>query len=135
MVQSNPISTVQGWSSIFPKFSTVDFISFYIEIPVMIIMYIAWALVKNIPAAKQDAAASGDRPLESADELTPLIPTDSRDHATGRTSMLDIVDIYTVDLYKDEHVEDSDDELDDEEVKKNLQGRYGWLWKLYYFVA
>ena len=101
----------------------------------MIIMYIAWALARNIPATKQDAAASGDRPLESANELTPLIPTDSRDHATGRTSTFDIVDIYTVDLYKDEHVEDADDELDDEEVKKNLQGRCGWLWKLYYLVA
>ena len=102
----------------------------------MIIMYIAWALAKNTSAAKQEAVAPGDRrPLESADELTPLIPTDSRGHATGHTNTFDIVDIYNVDLYKDEYVQDSDDELDDEEVKKNIQGRFGWLWKLYYLVA
>jgi len=127
---------IQGWTSIFPKFSTVDFISFYIEIPVMIVMYFAWALAKNTSATKQEAATPGDRPpLEATDELTPLIPTDSRGHATGHSSTFDIVDIYTVDLYKDEHVEDADDELDDEEAKRNVQGRFGWLWKLYYLVA
>ena len=136
MAQFSPISTVQGWTSIFPKFSAVDFISFYVKIPVMIIMYIAWALGKNIPATEQEAVAPSDRrPLAATDELTPLIPTNSRGRATGHTSTFDIVDIYSVDLYKDEHVEGSDDELDDEEVTKNLQGRFGWLWKLYYLVA
>ena len=133
MAQFGPISTVQGWTSIYPKFSPIDFISFYIKIPVMIIMYIAWALAKN---PKQKGVVPGDRrSLESTDESTPLIPTDSRGHATGHTSTFDIVDIYSVDLYKDEHVEDSDDELDDEEAKENIQGRFGWLWKLYYLVA
>ena len=132
----NSISTVQGWTSIFPKFSAVDFISFYIEIPVMIIMYITWALAKNTSARKEEAVTPGDRrPLEVTDELTPLIPADSRGHATGHSNAFDIVDIHGVDLYRDEHVEDSNDELDNEEMKKNVQGRFGWLWKLYYLVA
>ena len=135
MVKFNTIFTVQGWSSIFPRFSAIDFVSFYIEIPVMIIMYIAWALAKNISAVKQERVTPGDGPLESADESTPLIPANSCGHATGPTSIFDIVDIYNVDLYKDEHVEDINDELDEEEMRENLQGRFGWLWKLYYLVA
>ncbi|KAH0827603.1 amino acid permease/ SLC12A domain-containing protein [Lanmaoa asiatica] len=123
---------IQGWSSIFPKFSTVDFISFYIEIPVMIVMYIAWALAKNISATKLEAVTPGDPPLESAEELTPLI---SRGRTAGHTNTFDIVDIHSVDLYKDEHVEDPDDEVDGEEIKQNLQGRFGSLWKLYYLIA
>lgn len=99
----------------------------------MIVMYIAWAFAKNIPATH--SATPGDHLSESPDESTPLIPTDSRDHATGSTSKFDIADIYSVDLYADEHVEDSDDELDNEEVKTHLEGRFGWLWKLYYLVA
>lgn len=92
----------------------------------MIVMYIAWALVKNI-----SATSSVDDSDQSPDEFTPLM----RAHATGHTNKFDIVDIHTVDLYKDEHVEDSDDELDNQEMKANLEGRLGWLWKLYYLIA
>ena len=53
MAQFSPISTVQGWTSVFPKFSLFDSISFYI-------VYIAWALVKNASAAEQEAAAPCD---------------------------------------------------------------------------
>ncbi|KAF8135593.1 amino acid permease/ SLC12A domain-containing protein [Boletus edulis] len=118
---------IQGWSSIFPTFAAIDFISLYVEIPVMITMYTTWLLVKSISAAK---LAPADR---SVDESTPLIPTDPRGHAAP-TNVFDIVDIYSVDLYQDEHVEDPDDELDNEEVKRNLQGRFGWIWRLYYLV-
>lgn len=128
MVQSNSISTVQGWSSVFPKFSAVDFVSFYIEIPVMMVMYTAWVLAKNNSFTKPEAAGS-------TGELTPLIPIDSRGHATGHPSLFDVVDIYGVDLYKDEYVEDADDELDEEGMKQNLHGRFGWLWRLYYLVV
>lgn len=101
----------------------------------MIAMYIAWTVAKNISVTKPEAAAPGDPLLGSNDELTPLIPIDSRGHSTGHTNTFDIVDIYSVDLHKDEHVEDADDQLDDEEVKQNLQGRFGWLWRFYYLVA
>jgi AAT family amino acid transporter len=38
---------VQGWSCFSPSFQAVDFVSFYIEIPVMIVMFLAWKLVKR----------------------------------------------------------------------------------------
>jgi len=38
---------VQGWSSFSPKFAAVDFVSFYIELPVMLIMYVGWKLLKK----------------------------------------------------------------------------------------
>jgi hypothetical protein len=33
---------IQGWSSLFPVFSPVDFVSFYMEIPIMLAMYFVW---------------------------------------------------------------------------------------------
>ncbi|PHH68189.1 hypothetical protein CDD80_195 [Ophiocordyceps camponoti-rufipedis] len=33
---------VQGWSSFSPRFDPVSFVSFYIELPVMLVMYLAW---------------------------------------------------------------------------------------------
>jgi amino acid transporter, AAT family len=41
------IILVQGWSSFSPKFSGVDFVSYYIELPVMLIMYGGWKLLKR----------------------------------------------------------------------------------------
>lgn len=38
---------VQGWSCFSPHFKPVDFVSFYIEIPIMIVMFLAWKLVKR----------------------------------------------------------------------------------------
>ncbi|KAF2665585.1 hypothetical protein BT63DRAFT_417136 [Microthyrium microscopicum] len=43
---------VQGWSSFSPKFSAVDFVSYYIEIPVMLVMYVGWKLVKKTEIVK-----------------------------------------------------------------------------------
>ena len=41
------IVLVQGWSCFSPTFDPVSFVSFYLEIPVMIIMFIAWKLIKK----------------------------------------------------------------------------------------
>lgn len=41
------IVLVQGWSSFSPKFGAVDFVSFYIEIPLMAIMWLGWKCVKK----------------------------------------------------------------------------------------
>lgn len=38
---------VQGWSSFSPSFAAVDFVSYYIEIPVMIVMYLFWKILKR----------------------------------------------------------------------------------------
>lgn len=41
------IILVQGWSSFSPKFSGVDFVSYYIELPIMLLMYVGWKLLKR----------------------------------------------------------------------------------------
>ncbi|CAK5281337.1 unnamed protein product [Mycena citricolor] len=38
---------VQGWSSVIPQFSLVDFVSFYVEIPLMVAMYLVWAFASR----------------------------------------------------------------------------------------
>jgi amino acid transporter, AAT family len=38
---------VQGWSCFSPNFSGVDFVSYYVEIPIMIVMFIFWKVVKR----------------------------------------------------------------------------------------
>lgn len=41
------IVLVQGWSCFSPVFSPVDFVSFYIELPVFALMFVVWKLVKK----------------------------------------------------------------------------------------
>ncbi|KAJ5083374.1 hypothetical protein N7456_012801 [Penicillium angulare] len=38
---------VQGWKCFSPHFKGVDFVSFYIEIPVMFVMFVGWKLIKR----------------------------------------------------------------------------------------
>ncbi|KAM4064587.1 amino acid permease [Hirsutella rhossiliensis] len=38
---------IQGWSCFSPKFDPVSFVSFYIELPIMLIMYLGWKLFKR----------------------------------------------------------------------------------------
>ncbi|KFZ01432.1 hypothetical protein V501_09997 [Pseudogymnoascus sp. VKM F-4519 (FW-2642)] len=38
---------VQGWSCFSPRFNAVDFVSFYIELPVMALMFVGWKLLKK----------------------------------------------------------------------------------------
>ncbi|OKL59704.1 hypothetical protein UA08_05184 [Talaromyces atroroseus] len=38
---------VQGWSCFSPRFNGVDFVSYYIEIPIMVLMFVFWKLVKR----------------------------------------------------------------------------------------
>lgn len=41
------IVLVQGWSCFSPTFSPVDFVSFYIELPIFVLMIVVWKLVKK----------------------------------------------------------------------------------------
>ncbi|KFG87429.1 amino acid permease [Metarhizium anisopliae] len=45
---------VQGWSCFSPEFDAVSFVSFYIELPVMLIMYLGWKLIKKTKWVKLD---------------------------------------------------------------------------------
>lgn len=38
---------VQGWSSFAPTFQALDFVSFYVQIPVMAVLYVGWKLFKR----------------------------------------------------------------------------------------
>lgn len=38
---------VQGWGSFSPSFSTVTFFSLYIELPIMLVMYLGWKALKR----------------------------------------------------------------------------------------
>ncbi|KAL8946841.1 MAG: hypothetical protein Q9222_006817 [Ikaeria aurantiellina] len=38
---------VQGWSSFSPSFDVVTFLSLYVELPIMLVMYICWKLLKS----------------------------------------------------------------------------------------
>lgn len=41
------IVLVQGWTSFSPAFSPIDFVSFYVELPVFALMFVVWKLVKK----------------------------------------------------------------------------------------
>lgn len=90
---------VQGWSSVIPKFSAIDFISFYIQIPVMLVMFTIWTAVK----------LRGFRGV--------------------------FVDASTVDLHRDEYVEDEVDKTEDEQRTRRMQGTKKILWRLYYWFV
>lgn len=38
---------MQGWSCFSPTFSGVDFVSFYIELPIMAVMWLGWKWLKG----------------------------------------------------------------------------------------
>ncbi|EEU34331.1 uncharacterized protein NECHADRAFT_50082 [Fusarium vanettenii 77-13-4] len=43
---------VQGWSCFSPKFDGVSFVSFYVELPIMLIMYLGWKFIKKTKTVK-----------------------------------------------------------------------------------
>ncbi|KAH9065271.1 amino acid permease-domain-containing protein [Lactarius vividus] len=103
------ILLIQGWSSVIPRFSAVDFFSFYIELPVMALMYLLWLLVqrmRHLPASPRPAQP-----------------------------FFDFVDVTRVDLYHDEHEEGQVDEHEDEVRAQRLCGRARWAWAAYYLIA
>lgn len=68
---------VQGWSCFSPSFSGVDFVSFYIEIPIMIVMFVFWKLYKRTHFVRLDtmdlktdrAVAIAENHIEGQDAL------------------------------------------------------------------
>ncbi|CAA7259169.1 unnamed protein product [Cyclocybe aegerita] len=117
---------IQGWSSVIPRFSPSDFISFYIEVPVMGIMLLGWILLRN--AATPVPPGSSTEPLLS-DPSIPAAPTKKT------TRYLDLVDVGTVDLYRDEyHEEGQEDEASEDEITRRLSGKKRLFWSLYYWL-
>ncbi|KAJ3922860.1 amino acid permease/ SLC12A domain-containing protein [Lentinula edodes] len=128
------IIIIQGWSSVIPKFTPVYFVSYYIELPIMLIMYLAWMLIQR-----------PGRPSR-INEPTPLFEGNGRRSSSkgrrrergGRWWYNDIVDVNTVDLYRDEHEEEEEDRIDDVERERRLKGSnlvQRTLWRLFYLIV
>ncbi|KZT65962.1 hypothetical protein DAEQUDRAFT_675950 [Daedalea quercina L-15889] len=116
---------VQGWSSFVPTFVAVDFVSFYVEIPVMIVMYLCWVTLRRPP-----------KPAEQTGERRQLLPADCLGpRGEGGSRWFDLVDIQNLDLKRDEYEEEEADRIDDATRQKRLEGRAGWLWRLYYWIV
>lgn len=47
VVLNSVLVLVQGWSCFSPRFKAVDFVSFYVELPIMLIMFLGWKLLKK----------------------------------------------------------------------------------------
>lgn len=125
-----------------PHFDAVSFVSYYVEIPIMIVMYLAWIVIKRIPMNKlaqklhidAESAAPSIPPSPipgSPSPTTPLAPYRS----PRRVRWFDLVDTKTVDLYRDEHEETVMDQLEDEEREARLSGKWRWWWRLFYIVV
>ena len=90
-----------------PMFSAVDFISFYLEIPVMVIMFLLWAILY--------------RPAVSVQ--TP--------RTNRKLWLLDLVDLQTMDLDSDQYEDDGADKHNEELRERNCR-----TWRrIYYWLA
>jgi len=54
VVLSSFLVLVQGWSCFSPSFKAVDFVSFYIELPIMLVMFVGWKLLKRSKFVKAE---------------------------------------------------------------------------------
>ncbi|GJE95838.1 amino acid permease [Phanerochaete sordida] len=131
VITTSALIIIQGWSSVIPHFSGVDFVSFYIEIPIMIVMYLIWLFVNRIPVIKSKLADIAG----ANDEVPPSPSTSTVALAPRRVRWFDLVDTSTVDLFKYEHHDSVDDLIEDQERERRLKGRSRWLWQLYYYMA
>ena len=64
---------VQGWSSFSPSFSVVTFFSLYVELPIMLVMYLGWKVLKRTKVVK----------LHEMDLETDTYPVDRLDPVPG----------------------------------------------------
>lgn len=118
------ICAVQGWPSVIPRFSAVDFLSFYVELFVMAFMYLLWLVVHRVLKS----------PL-SEHPPTTSSPSSATSHPTARP-FFDFVDVSRVDIYHDEHEDEPFDKHEDEARRgRRLRGFAGWAWALYYYIV
>ncbi|TFK23702.1 hypothetical protein FA15DRAFT_757093 [Coprinopsis marcescibilis] len=114
----------QGWSSLIPVFKPLEFVSFYIEIPIIIFMTALWILRSHRLRASSATGSAGDR--------EPLL-SGSKPPMLHRRAKFDLVDVDAVDLSVDEH-EDEEEEGSDLGREKG-RGLSGLLWKVYYWLV
>ncbi|KAK2467860.1 hypothetical protein APHAL10511_000155 [Amanita phalloides] len=125
IISVSTLILVQGWSSFIPKFSPTDFASYYIELLVMIVMFIIWRTL-SLRWPQVNPENSGQTPL--------LIPAASEAAHIHSFWSGDVVDLDCVDLTRDEYIGDEIDKKDDEQINSRLKGANRWLWHLYYWL-
>lgn len=131
-----------------PKFTAVDFVSFYIEIPVMILMYLIWLSLHRLslfrPHHRKALSPPSISPVSPVPSVSPVIPgegvesVESGQEGQGipkRVRWFDLVDTLRVDLYRDEYADEPEDRKDDEIRERRVGGRAGGLWRVYYWVV
>ncbi|KAH8110369.1 amino acid permease/ SLC12A domain-containing protein [Phellopilus nigrolimitatus] len=109
----------QGWSSFYPVFDPVDFVSFYIEVPVMVLMTLGFFFIRGRRLRSQRIR-----------HIRPRIQTQA-----SETRYTDLINIGEIDLYADEHADDARDAEEDAERAAHLKGRWALLWRVWYAVA
>lgn len=90
------------------------------EIPVMVVMYMAWIIFY-----RRTEPVTGDL------SRVPLL----QNPEIETSKWLDMVDVKSVNLYVDEHIEGDEDKLDDDKQAARLRGGTEWLWQLYHWVV
>lgn len=106
-------------------------------------MYIIWSLTRGArtPARIPGPPESGPRNPRSPSQTPLFIGRSSSRDRSPRTKWLrylDVVDVHTVDLYRDEHEEEEEDRAEDGERERRTKGTnvvQRTLWKLFYLVA
>jgi AAT family amino acid transporter len=71
MILNSVLVLVQGWSCFSPTFQVVDFVSFYIELPIMLVMFVVWKLIKRtrfVPLHEMDFVTDVHVKIEDEDE-------------------------------------------------------------------
>ncbi|KIY43310.1 hypothetical protein FISHEDRAFT_68148 [Fistulina hepatica ATCC 64428] len=125
----------QGWSSVYPRFVAVDFVSMYLEIPVMLVMWFLWVLrgvYFHEDVQSPDEESSGDADESEAGKVTTIGGrVRSLRGRISRSWGIGTVNTKTVDLRRDEHEEQLEDKQDDLRAAR----RTGLLWKLYYWIV
>ena len=115
-----------------PEFSAIDFVSFYIEIPIMLVMYLVWMIIwRPGPPSPPISLPTDEEP--GAGEPPKRKSVNRR--VWEFVSYNDAVDIETVDLRRDEHEEEAEDVEEDLKREGKLKGRWRWLWRVYYAVV
>jgi AAT family amino acid transporter len=119
---------------VIPRFDPVDFLSFYVELPLMAVMGLGWLALRG-----RRRASSRPRTgvVEEAGEDEPLVGAAKDRLAPWWRG--DLVDIQAVDLRRDEYEEGSGEDQaareEEEERAKRVSGRMGWAWKVWYAVV
>ena len=121
---------VQGWSSIFPHFSLVDFASFYIELLTMTAMTAMWFFL-------HPSRSTSPRSLAHTTSYEPSEVVGSPQLQSPSYTIADLVNIDTLDLYVDEYEEDEEDRRDDEirQMRLETQRPSRWMWRMWYLLA